>query len=144
MMTARRPPRLVIICLILAMMVTSCGHKSVSSAPTNITEAPTAASTPGSRPLTAHHDGVEIAYQRIGTIGDQLLLTWASAPTCATGHGDFCNVLVRNGVQVARFDNRDSGATTHLDWVGTPDRRRCHGIPTPRPTAWRLLQGVEI
>jgi hypothetical protein len=36
----------------LAMMVTSCGHKSVSSAPTNITEAPTAASTPGSRPLT--------------------------------------------------------------------------------------------
>jgi nicotinamidase-related amidase len=51
-MTAGRPPRLVIICLMLAMMVTSCGHKSVSSAPTNITEAPTAASTPGSRPLT--------------------------------------------------------------------------------------------
>ena len=51
MMTARRPLRLVIICLMLAMMVTSCGHKSVSSAPTNITEAPTAARTPGSRPL---------------------------------------------------------------------------------------------
>jgi hypothetical protein len=52
MMTARRPLRLVIICLTLAMLVSSCGHKSVSSAPTNITEAPTATSTPGSRPLT--------------------------------------------------------------------------------------------
>jgi nicotinamidase-related amidase len=52
MMTARRPLRLVIICLMLAMMVTSCGHKSTSSAPTNITEAPPAASTPGSRTLT--------------------------------------------------------------------------------------------
>jgi nicotinamidase-related amidase len=52
MMAARQPLSLVIICLMLAMMVTSCGHKSVSSAPTNITAAPTAASTPGSRPLT--------------------------------------------------------------------------------------------
>ena len=50
-MTAKQPLRLVIICLMLAMMVTSCGHKSVSSAPTDITEGPTAASTPGSRPL---------------------------------------------------------------------------------------------
>jgi nicotinamidase-related amidase len=52
MMTARRPLHLVIICLMLAMMVTSCGHESSSSAPTAITEVPTAASTPGGRPLT--------------------------------------------------------------------------------------------
>jgi hypothetical protein len=52
-------------------------------------------------------------------------------------HDDFCNPLARNGFQVARFDNRDSGESTHLDWGARRIVTGCAGIPTPRPTAWR-------
>jgi pimeloyl-ACP methyl ester carboxylesterase len=44
-----------------------------------------------------------------------------------------CDALVRNGFQVARFDNRDSGQSTHLDWAGTPDRRRVCRRPDNAP-----------
>ena len=34
---------------------------------------------------------------------------------------------------MARFDNRDSGQSTHLDWAGTPDRRRVGRDPETAP-----------
>ena len=85
------------------------------------------------RTLTAHHDGIEIAYQRFGTIGDPLLLIMGIGADMRYWHDDFCNALVRNGFQVARSDNRDSGASTHLDWAGTPDRRRVRRHPDTAP-----------
>src|SRR6202034_4308 len=32
-----------------------------------------------------------------------------------------CDALVGRGYQVIRFDNRDIGLSTKLDWLGTPD-----------------------
>ena len=51
------------------------------------------------RTLTAHHDGIEIAYQRFGTIGDPLLLIMGIGADIRYWHDDFCNALVRNGFQ---------------------------------------------
>jgi pimeloyl-ACP methyl ester carboxylesterase len=34
---------------------------------------------------------------------------------------DFCELLASRGFWVIRFDNRDAGRSTHLDWAGTPD-----------------------
>ena len=48
-------------------------------------------------------------------------------------HDDFCNPFARNGFQVARFANRDCGESTHLDWAGTPDRRRVRRHPDTAP-----------
>lgn len=47
------------------------------------------------RTLTAHHDGIEIAYQRFGTIGDPLLLIMGIGADMRYWHDDFCNALVR-------------------------------------------------
>jgi hypothetical protein len=38
-------------------------------------------------------------------------------------HDDFCRALVTRGFEVFRFDNRDSGESTHLDWAGAPNTR---------------------
>jgi pimeloyl-ACP methyl ester carboxylesterase len=41
--------------------------------------------------------------------------------------------LVQSGFQVARFDNRDSGESTHLDQSGTPNARRVRRHPDTAP-----------
>ena len=71
--------------------------------------------------LRAHHDGIDIAYQRFGTTGDPLLLVMGIASDMLYWHDDFCTALAQRGFQVVRFDNRDSGESTHLDWAGTPN-----------------------
>ena len=66
--------------------------------------------------LRAHHDGVDLAYQRFGSTGDPLLLIMGIGADMLYRHDEFCSGLVGQGFQVARFDNRDSGESTHLDW----------------------------
>ena len=83
--------------------------------------------------LTAHHDEVDLAYQRFGSTGDPLLLIMGIGADMLYWHDDFCNTLVGQGFQLARFDNRDSGESTHLDWAGTPDRRRVRRHPDTAP-----------
>jgi pimeloyl-ACP methyl ester carboxylesterase len=83
--------------------------------------------------LTTHHDGIEIAYQRFDSAGDPLLLIMGIGADMLYWHDDFCTALVRNGFQVVRFDNRDSGESTHLDSAGTPDRRRVRRQPDAAP-----------
>jgi pimeloyl-ACP methyl ester carboxylesterase len=83
--------------------------------------------------LTAHHDGVDLAYQRFGCTGDPLLLIMGIGADMLYWHDEFCSGLVGQGFQVARFDNRDSGESTHLDWAGTPDRRRVRRYPETAP-----------
>ena len=87
--------------------------------------------------LTAHHDGVDLAYQRFGCSGDPLLLIMGIGADMLYWHDEFCNTLVAQGFQVARFDSRDSGESTHLDWAGTLIVAGCAAIPTPRPTGSR-------
>jgi hypothetical protein len=47
----------------------------------------------------------------------------------------FCDVGERGGHSFlpARFDNRDSGESTHLDWADTPKRRRLRRHPETAP-----------
>ena len=66
--------------------------------------------------LRAHHDRVDLAYQRFGSTGDPLLLIMGIGADMLYRHDEFCSGLVGQGFQVARFDNRDSGESTHLDW----------------------------
>jgi pimeloyl-ACP methyl ester carboxylesterase len=83
--------------------------------------------------LTAHHNEVDLAYQRFGSDGDPLLLIMGIGADMLYWHHGFCDALVRNGFHVARFDNRDSGQSTHLDRAGTPDRRRVRRHPETAP-----------
>jgi pimeloyl-ACP methyl ester carboxylesterase len=66
-------------------------------------------------------------------MADPLLLVMGIGADMLYWHDDFCNALVRNGFQVARFDNRDSGQSTHLDWTGAPSRRRVRRHPDTAP-----------
>lgn len=70
--------------------------------------------------LIAHHDGIDIAYQRFGFTGEPLLLIMGIGADMLYWHDDFCATLIDNEFQVARFDNRDSGDSTHLQWAGAP------------------------
>jgi pimeloyl-ACP methyl ester carboxylesterase len=66
--------------------------------------------------------GIDLAYQRLGP---------PDAPACVADHGHrcssdslagaFCQALVHHGLQVLRFDNRDSGLSTHLADAPTPN-----------------------
>ena len=66
--------------------------------------------------LTAHQDGVDLAYQRFGSTGDPLLLIMGIYADMLYRHDESCSGPVWQGFQEARFDNRDSGESTHLDW----------------------------
>ncbi len=63
---------------------------------------------------------IEIAYERLGDIGSPsvLLITGAQMYTWPDG---FCTELVSKGLQVIRFDNRDSGLSTNLNNLPKPD-----------------------
>lgn len=73
--------------------------------------------------LTAHHNGIRLCYEHTGGAGDPLLLVAGLAADKHYWHDDFCAALVAKGFHVARFDNRDSGQSTHLDGVSAPSRR---------------------
>jgi pimeloyl-ACP methyl ester carboxylesterase len=85
------------------------------------------------RTFTAHHDGIDLAYQRFGSRGDPLLLIMGIGAEMLYWHDDFCNALVERGFRTARFDNRDAGESTHLDWAGTPSWRRARRHPETAP-----------
>jgi pimeloyl-ACP methyl ester carboxylesterase len=63
---------------------------------------------------------IDIAYERLGdpTAPPVLLIMGLGAQLIGWPDG-FCDGLVRRGLHVIRFDNRDAGQSTHL--TGTPD-----------------------
>ncbi len=69
----------------------------------------------------ARHDGVEIAYETFGgPPDDPLLLVMGVGAQMLYWHDDLCAALAARGFHVARFDNRDSGLSTHLTSAGVP------------------------
>jgi pimeloyl-ACP methyl ester carboxylesterase len=66
--------------------------------------------------------GVEIAYERFGNPQDPpvMLIMGAGAQMISWPEG-FCTELAGHGVQVIRFDNRDSGHSTHFSDAPVPD-----------------------
>jgi pimeloyl-ACP methyl ester carboxylesterase len=81
-------------------------------------------------PVTTHRvaaNGVEIAYEQFGRVGDPLILLVMGLGSQMIAWPDpFCAALADAGYHVVRFDNRDVGLSTHF-----------HDVPPPRP-----LQGL--
>ena len=65
---------------------------------------------------------IEIAYERRGNAGDPgVLLIMGVAAQMIHWPDGFLDALVKRGLQVIRFDNRDSGHSTHFDTAPPPD-----------------------
>jgi hypothetical protein len=66
--------------------------------------------------------GIDIAYQRFGNPdAPVVLLIMGIAAQSIKWPDAFCHALVEGGLQVIRFDNRDSGLSTHLTDAPPPD-----------------------
>ena len=66
--------------------------------------------------------GINISYQRLGkSDAPAVLLIMGIAAQSIHWPDSFCNALVDNGLQVIRFDNRDSGLSTHLKDAPSPN-----------------------
>jgi len=66
--------------------------------------------------------GIDIAYQRLGPPdAPPVLLIMGIAAQAIHWPEAFCQALVNHGLQVIHFDNRDSGLSTHLADVPTPN-----------------------
>ena len=70
----------------------------------------------------AEANGVELEYETIGSHDARpLLLISGLGSQLITWDDAFCAQLVDGGFRVIRFDNRDSGLSTHMDSAGAPD-----------------------
>lgn len=66
--------------------------------------------------------GIDIAYERRGNADDpKVLLIMGIAAQMVNWPEGFLDSLVSRGLEVIRFDNRDSGHSTHLDSAPAPD-----------------------
>src|SRR3954454_6890915 len=65
---------------------------------------------------------IEIAYESFGDAAAPPVLLVMGLGTQMVGwREDFCRALADRGLRVVRFDNRDSGLSTHLDDAPPPD-----------------------
>jgi pimeloyl-ACP methyl ester carboxylesterase len=72
---------------------------------------------------TTLNGDVEIAYEAVGApAGEPLLLVMGTGGQMLNWPGDFCRRLADRGFAVARFDNRDTGLSTHLSGAGRPSQ----------------------
>ena len=89
----------------------------------------------------ASRDGVEIAYEALGPQeGERLLLIMGLGMQMVAWHDDFLRALVECGFQVARFDNRDVGLSTHFSAAGKPSILGM--ILRPKKTATYRLEAM--
>ncbi len=80
------------------------------------------ASTVDQKELKVAPAGIDIAYQRGGNSeGPVAVLIMGLGGQCIHWPDGFCNALVNHGLQVIRFDNRDSGLSTHMTLAPRPD-----------------------
>ncbi|HEY1421058.1 MAG TPA: alpha/beta hydrolase [Candidatus Dormibacteraeota bacterium] len=67
-------------------------------------------------------NGITIEYERMGKRTDPpVLLIMGLGAQLISWDDAFCKRLAGAGFQVVRYDNRDSGLSTHLDELGAPD-----------------------
>jgi pimeloyl-ACP methyl ester carboxylesterase len=70
---------------------------------------------------TAHNGDIAIAYETFGaTGGAPLLLISGTGVQMLIWPEDLCGALAGRGFQVTRFDNRDTGLSTHLTGTAPP------------------------
>lgn len=66
--------------------------------------------------------GIEMVYQRFGDKNDPpVFLIMGGGAQMISWPDGFCEVLVSKGLHVIRFDNRDTGHSTHFDDAPEPD-----------------------
>jgi pimeloyl-ACP methyl ester carboxylesterase len=66
--------------------------------------------------------GIDIAYERLGDpSGPVVLLVMGLGAQLINWPDGFCDELVKRGLQVIRFDNRDVGQSTHLHSAPIPN-----------------------
>ncbi|WP_273820461.1 alpha/beta fold hydrolase [Pseudomonas asplenii] len=71
---------------------------------------------------TLHANGLELAYDSFGNPHDPAILLIAGLGSQMIRWSEpFCRALAVEGFRVIRFDNRDSGGSTHFGQHGTPD-----------------------
>ncbi|MCE1177994.1 MAG: alpha/beta fold hydrolase [Micrococcales bacterium] len=74
------------------------------------------------QPRVADVGDVHIAYESFGSVEQPtILLVIGLATQMLAWDERFCQLLVDEGYQVIRFDNRDIGLSTHLGSLGVPD-----------------------
>ncbi|GAA0424522.1 alpha/beta hydrolase [Streptomyces luteireticuli] len=72
--------------------------------------------------LNVGPSGIEVAYERFGDPkAPPVVLVMGGGGQLINWPEDFCTELVGHGVQVIRFDNRDSGRSTHFHDAPVPD-----------------------
>jgi pimeloyl-ACP methyl ester carboxylesterase len=70
----------------------------------------------------AHVNDLEIEYESFGDpAATPLLLVMGLAYQMIEWDDDFCKLIAARGFRVTRFDNRDSGLSSKLDDLGSPD-----------------------
>ena len=86
---------------------------------------------------TAHNGDIAIAYETFGPPGGApLLLISGTGAQMLIWPDDFCAALADRGFHVARFDNRDTGLSTHL--TGTPAPGWLKTMLRPSAAPYRL------
>ena len=67
-------------------------------------------------------NGINIAYESFGKPDDQaIILIQGAGEPLTSWSTELCQRLTDSGYRVIRFDNRDTGLSTHLDSLGAPD-----------------------
>ena len=78
--------------------------------------------------------GISLCYDEFGDPSDPpLLLVMGLATQMIAWHEDFCEGLAERGFHVVRFDNRDIGRSTHMDFRPPTPARCCAGAASPEP-----------
>jgi pimeloyl-ACP methyl ester carboxylesterase len=71
----------------------------------------------------ASANGMELCFQEMGDPdGEPLVLVMGLATQMIAWHDGLCRLLAERGYRVIRFDNRDIGRSTKLDWAGVPSK----------------------
>lgn len=71
---------------------------------------------------TAEANGLRLAYQTVGDPADPpLLLVMGLGSQLVAWPDAFCELLAARGYHVVRYDNRDTGQSTHFAEAGMPD-----------------------
>jgi pimeloyl-ACP methyl ester carboxylesterase len=94
---------------------------------------------------TARNGQICLEYERFGPHGGiPLLLISGTGVQMLIWPEEFCDALVGRGFQVARFDNRDSGLSTHLEGLPVPSMFAVMLRPASAPYRLADLAGDAV
>lgn len=91
----------------------------------------------------AHNADIVIAYETFGRPDEApLLLISGTGAQMLIWPEDFCTALAGRGFHVARFDNRDTGLSTHLTGTPAPSWLKAMLRPSAAPYQLDMAEGA--